>query len=43
MYLFPGRIRAGPAPKNLPLIQYEPIDEETILLGDVVPTERRWT
>ncbi|XP_055388523.1 uncharacterized protein LOC129617172 [Condylostylus longicornis] len=38
-----GRIRAGPAPKNLPIIRSEPIDEETVLLGELVPTERRWT
>lgn len=38
-----GRIRAGPAPKNLPIVRGEQVDEETILVGDSPPSERRYT
>lgn len=37
-----GRIRFGPAPKNLPKIHSEVLDEETLLVGSAAPTERRW-
>lgn len=40
--MFIGRIRFGPAPKNLPKIHSEVLDEETLLVGSAAPTERRW-